>query len=149
MNPNTGLRTYFCWLRLIAAATMFTATGCGSDSPHPVDGTLVWKNGNSAKELEGSLVSFDLPEKQMNANGVVLSDGTFKLTTSKENDGALAGEYKVVIIERRKPAAGGNGSALTPGLMDVRYSSPSTTDLKATVKPGVNTITLTVDRAQR
>lgn len=137
------------WLRrwcLIIAALLVAASGCAGDSPQPVEGSLVWKDGSPAKELEGSLISFDLPEKQTNANGVVLADGTFKLTTSKENDGALAGDYKVVIVERRKAAA---GSALAPGMMDVRYSNPSTTDLKATVKPGVNTITLTVDRAQR
>jgi hypothetical protein len=40
---------------------------------------------------------------------------------------------------------GPDPTMLAPGKIDSRYASPATTDLKATVKPGVNKITLTVE----
>jgi hypothetical protein len=123
--------------------------GCGGDGVHPVEGKVVWKDGTPAKELEGALVVFDLPEKQSNANGSVQADGTFRLTTKKDGDGALAGEYKVLIIERRKAGGGPDPTAMAPGHMDVKYSDPTTSDLRATVKSGTNTITLTVERTPK
>lgn len=38
---------------------------------------------------------------------------------------------------------------LAPGFMDSRYADPSTTDLKETIKPGKNAITLRLKRAKR
>jgi hypothetical protein len=77
----------------------------------------------------------------------VQSAGSFKLTTKADGDGALAGEYKVMIIERRKAAGTADDPCrMTPGHMDVRYSDPRTTDLTAAVKLGTNPITLAVER---
>jgi hypothetical protein len=137
-------RPAWCGLALAAA---LAAAGCGGSGIYPVDGKVTWKDGSPAKELEGALVVFDLPEKQTTARGSVRSDGSFKLTTKTDGDGALAGDYKVLIIERR--LAGGtpdDPGAMAPGHMDVRYSDPRTTDLTATVKPGSNPVTLTVER---
>ncbi len=95
-------------------------------------------------------MTFDLPEKQTSARGTIQADGTFRLTTNKPDDGALAGEYKVLIVEvGRKPLGGPDATALAPGVMDSRYSDPSTTDLKASVKPGTNQIELKIERARR
>ena len=55
----------------------------------------------------------------------------------------------LVVEGARKPLPGGDGSQLAPGHMDSRYADPRTTDLKETVKPGVNRITLTVKRAAK
>jgi hypothetical protein len=121
-------------------------TGCGGGGPYPVEGKVVWKDGSPAKELEGSQVVFDLPEKQTSARGIILADGTFRLTTNNPNDGALAGEYKVLILETRKQQGGPDSSNIAPGVIDSRFYDPRTSDLKATVKPGTNQITLTVER---
>ena len=120
--------------------------GCGSGI-YPVEGQVVWKDGKPAKELQNGQVIFDLPEKQTSARGTIQADGSFQLTTKKANDGALPGEYKVMIVEvGRKSLGGPDASAIAPGAMDIKYSDPSSTDLKATVKPGTNKITLTVER---
>jgi hypothetical protein len=131
----------------LALALTALAAGCGGSGIYPVDGRVTWKDGSPAKELEGALVVFDLPEKQTTARGSVQADGSFKLTTKADGDGALAGEYKVLLVERRKgsPTPDDPG-AMAPGHMDVRYSDPRTTDLTATVSPGPNTITLVVER---
>lgn len=124
-------------------------TGCGSGLC-PVEGQVLWKDGTPAKELAGSQVIFDLPEKQTSSRGTIQADGSFRLTTNKADDGALAGEYKVMIIEvGRKPRGGPDATELAPGIVDSRYADPSTTDLQATVKPGAPKITLTVERAPR
>jgi hypothetical protein len=134
------------------AAALFLTTclaGCGSDI-YPVDGKVVWKDGSPAKELKNSLVIFNQAAKQTRAQGQIQEDGTFHLTTNKPNDGALVGEHEVLIIEvARKHLGGPDASALAPGAMDSRYSDPRTSGLTATVKPGTNQITLTVDRYSR
>ena len=121
-------------------------SGCGS-GVYPVEGTVIWKDGTSAKELEGSHVVFELAEQKTSVRGIVQADGTFRLSTHTPNDGALPGEYKVVILEDRKNANKA-GTLLAPALLDPRYADLKTSGLTATVKPGANTIKLTVERAK-
>lgn len=134
---------------LIALLLTAFLGGCGGGL-QPVEGQVVWKDGSPATELKGSQVIFDLPEKQTSARGTIEADGSFRLSTNQPNDGVLAGEYKVLILEvGRKPLGGPDGSALAPTIMDSRYSDPSTTDLTATITSGPNNVTLTVERAKR
>jgi hypothetical protein len=124
-------------------------SGCGKgDGPFPVEGKVVWEDGQPATELVNAIVIFDLPEKQTSARGNIQADGTFKLTTNKPNDGAFKGDYKVLIIEvGRKSGGGPDPNSIAPGVMDSMYSDPSTSDLLATVQPGINNITLKLKRA--
>jgi hypothetical protein len=138
-----------CFGLTIAVLLTLLPGGCGTAGPYPVDGKVVWKDGSPAKELEGSQVVFDLPEKQTSASGIVQADGTFHLTTNKPNDGALAGDYKVLVLETRKQLGGPDSTNIAPGLLDSRFYDARTSDLQATVRPGLNKITLTVDRAPR
>lgn len=122
--------------------------GCSGGGLQPVEGQVQWKDGTPAKDLAGSLVFFELAEKRTNAQGVIQPDGTFRLMTLNPNDGAMIGEHTVLVIEvGRKPQGGPDGTNLAPSKIDSRYATPSTSDLRATVKRGVNKITLTVDRA--
>src|SRR5207249_10721054 len=134
-------------VRCFAIAVLpIVACGCSRGGVYPVQGQVVWKNGSPAKELAGSLIFFEQPDKQMSARGQIASDGSFRLTTHKENDGAPAGDHVVLLVEiGRKHLGGPDSTLLAPGKIDSRYSSHSTTDLKATVKPGTNKITLTVE----
>jgi hypothetical protein len=107
----------------------------------------MWKDGGPATELAGSNIIFEANDHKTSALGSVQTDGTFRLTTNNPNDGAPAGDYKVLIIEvGRKPLPGGDGTQLAPTVVDSRYADPSTSDLTATVKPGLNQVTLTVER---
>jgi len=132
----------------LAFALLLAASlpGCGSGY-YPVDGQVAWKDGKPATELAGSLVIFECAEKKSSAQGVIQADGKFKLTTLNPNDGATAGEHVVLVMEvGRKSLGGPDGTNLAPSKIDTRYATPSTTDLRATIKRGVNTITLTVER---
>jgi len=134
---------------IFTTGIMLCLSGCGGNGPFPVEGKVVWSDGSAARELEGSQVVFDLPEKQTSARGIVKADGSFRLTTNKPDDGALAGEHQVLIIETRKQQGGPESGVIAPGAMDSRYSDPRTSGLTATVKQGNNPITLKVDRTPR
>jgi hypothetical protein len=148
---SRGATRVWNWIGRLVAVAVVAATlgGCGGPRVYPVSGKIVWKDGKPATELEGALLIFDLPEKQTSAQGVVLADATFQLTTSKPNDGALPGKYKVLVTERRKAGSGPDPSEMAPGVMDIRFSDPSTSDLYATIEEKTNDITLTVERAKR
>jgi len=134
------------WLVLLGA--ILFAAGCNRSGVYPVEGQLNWKDGSPAKDLAGSLIFFNQAETQTSARGMIQADGSFRLETKKPNDGALVGEHVVTIIEVGRKALGGpDASALAPAKVDTKYMTPSTSDLKATVKPGTNKITLTVARA--
>src|SRR5262245_18447007 len=110
----------------VIVAVLFAVCLCGCGSGvYPVEGKVVWKDGLPAKELEGSQVVFDLLERQTSTRGIVQADGTFRLTTNKPNDGALAGEHKVAVIETRKQLGGPDSAAIAPGLMDSRFYDPA------------------------
>ena len=139
-----------CGLALGVAWSAVLAAGCGGSGIYPVEGIVVWQDGSPARELEGASLTFELPEKQTNSVGVVKNDGTFELMTAAPGDGALAGDYTVVISERRQSAG---GTMLAPTVADIRYADRSSSDLKATVKPIRNTgehrLTLKVDKAKK
>ena len=136
-------------LRLAAPALLIlcaTSLGCSGSGVYPVEGQVTWKDGRPATDLAGSLVFFENAEKKTNSRGSIQADGTFKLTTNKENDGAPAGEHTVLLIEvGRKSLGGPDASAIAPSKIDTRYATPATSDLRATVNPGPNKITLTID----
>src|SRR5688572_3119931 len=120
--------------------------GCGSGMA-TVEGNVVWQDGSPAKELQGSYVVFENPNQDVSARGLIQSDGSFRLTTDKPDDGVPPGEYKVLIFEvGRKPLGGPDSSLMEPSRMDSRYMDLDRTDLTAEVKPGVNPITLKIDR---
>lgn len=140
------MRFVLC-VRCCAIAMLVALSGCGSGI-YPVKGEVRWKDGAPAKELVGSNVVFELPEKKTSARGVIQSDGSFRLSTQKPDDGAPPGDYKVFIVEDRKNA-NAEGTLLMPALLDPRNSELATSTLKATVTTGPNDITLTVERAAK
>ena len=128
------------------AAVLPLVTGCFGGGLYPVEGQVTWKDGRPATEIAGSLIFFEQAEKQTSSQGIVQPDGSFRLNTLDENDGAPDGEHTVYIIEVGRRSAGGeDGSAIAPGKIHTKYMTPSTSDLRATVKPGTNKITLQVD----
>lgn len=144
-----------CWQLRHRASTIFLvlsalAGGCNSSGVYPVEGQVNWKDGSPAKDLVGSLIFFDMAEKQTRAQGQIDANGGFQVTTNKPNDGALIGEHVVTIIEvGRVPVGGPDATALAPAKVHTKYMTPSTSDLRATIKPGTNKVELTIERAAR
>lgn len=138
-------RQWQAWATLLVS--MCLAAGCNRSGVYPVEGQVNWKDGSPAKELSGSLIFFNLADKDTSAQGRIQADGSFRVTTNKPDDGALVGEHVVTIIEVGRQSVGGAESgALVPAKVDTKYMTPGTSDLRATVKPQTNKITLTVER---
>jgi hypothetical protein len=101
-------------LRLASLACLLVLAalvgGCGKGKAVKVSG-IVKLDG---EPVEGASVQFlpvD-PSKGMPANGRTGSDGRFRLTTRIPNDGAIPGEYKIVVTfeeSHNAPAGAGTG----------------------------------------
>jgi len=122
--------------------------GCGPKY-FPVEGKVVWADDTPAKELEGSQVVFDSSELKISARGTIGADGTFTITTINPDDGVLAGNYKVAIVEERKPVRKDDWSQVHPALLDAKYANHQSSGLTAQVTSGKNQIKLVVERLKR
>jgi hypothetical protein len=83
--------------------------------------------------------------------GKVGEDGTFKLTSYAEGDGAPEGEYGVTVQWERKGkeskfSLGGEGGGGGPSALNPKYTNPQQPFTKVTVKKGAdNQFTFDVD----
>ena len=93
------LRNSFC---LLSCSLVLLAAGCGDGFPkrYPVSGSVKFADGSPVKtgtiELGGN-------GSRWTASGEIQRDGSFSLTTVKKGDGAVPGEYKVVIRQMCSP----------------------------------------------
>jgi hypothetical protein len=153
------MRVGFVWsLNLLAVAWLASAVGCGkagAGKPVPLEGVLTWKDGTP---IAGATVSF-VPQTEAGrpAGGLTGKDGTFELTTTNSGDGAVPGEYKVVVTKSTgqtfdQPVAPGGGQDLVKAMKDAHarqkekkvdaqsipavYTEAKTTPLKWTVQSG-------------
>jgi hypothetical protein len=77
-------------------ASIALAGGCSSsDKPIKVAGTIKWSDGTP---VDGAVVVFvSTKEGGREANGFTADDGSFELTSFSFGDGAVPGEYKVLV----------------------------------------------------
>ena len=89
------------------------------------------------KPLTNGMVVF-MPDKGQAAKGVINPDGTFKLGTYTVDDGAVAGQFKVMVISPDRSKMQGGAADLErplPSLIPARYGSTSTSGLAFEVTP--------------
>src|SRR5690242_12021512 len=87
--------------RLSAAALglLVLTAGCSSGGLYSVRGQLVYADNEApVKELAGYEVTFN-SEEHGSARGKIREDGTFELTTVRENDGVAPGNYVVTLSQ--------------------------------------------------
>ena len=120
-------------------------TGCASGL-YPVRGTVVFDDGQAARELSGGFVTFQSLESEVSSQGAIQPDGSFALSTQAEDDGAFPGRYRVLVTP---PARHTSERSAPPPLIDRRYGDLQSTDLEATVEPKRNEVRLRVRRARR
>lgn len=135
------------WAAMVAAAVL-AVSGCGGNGKVSVNGRLTLDQ----QPVEGALVTFiPVVEKQGQiAHGTTDKDGVFQLTTTKPNDGAFPGEYKVTVVYAEgaePPPAKGVKEAFTgfeqaknlkppKYKIPAKYENPETTDLRQKVPAG-------------
>jgi hypothetical protein len=134
-SPCLRTLTVGLWLASLAL------TGCGGRRTYPVEGRVVVKdNAVPVKDLQGYVVTFESQTEPVGASGTVGRDGTFRVGTFKEGDGAVVGKHRVSLM----PATG-DARIVLPN----RYHRFETSGLEVTVEPRKNEITLEVDAKKR
>jgi hypothetical protein len=116
----------FCWPMALGWLILLGAGGCGSQNLFPVNGKVAHKDGTP---VTAGMVIFEPVTQKVSARGEIKSDGTFQIGTYGNNDGAMEGEYKVVIAPPPLPEEGKRvRSPISP-----KYQSLESTPLKFTV----------------
>jgi hypothetical protein len=121
-------------------AALFLA-GCSSQT-YPVEGIVVFPDGNPATELAGGSVSFNSEETKTSASGPIGEDGRFHLSTSQEHDGAMPGKYHVTVSP---PAPEGRDDKAAAARRPPSYKLRTS---EVTIERKRNELTLTVEKAK-
>ncbi|NLE39981.1 MAG: hypothetical protein GX621_18340 [Pirellulaceae bacterium] len=119
-----------------AVALLVGLTGCSDrHSVAPVEGKVIYRNA----PLKFGSVSFQ-PEVGPRATGRIQPDGTFRLSTYGEHDGAILGRHRVSIVcaehqnpETRSPGGDSEGR-YSRSLIPEKYTFPETSGFEAEVK---------------
>jgi hypothetical protein len=121
-----------------AVLVLLFAGGCGSQNLFPVSGKVTHKDG---KPVAAGLVIFEPVGKNASARGEIHSDGSFQLGTNTNSDGAMEGEYKVLITPPPLPE---EGKRLRSPIA-AKYQSLESTPLKFTVSRDRNKNKFNID----
>lgn len=127
----------------LLAALVLAGTGCGSDGPVKgrVSGTVSYQG----KPLETGTVTFIATDgKNPNATGPITSGGRYTLQTQEPGDGAVVGDYKVVISdidsEQLNTALPGEPVKPPKSAIPKKYLDPNESGLTAKVESGSNSV---------
>jgi hypothetical protein len=105
-----------------------------------VSGTVTYQG----KPVTAGTVSFVATDTtRPNANGNIGPDGSYTLQTTEPGDGAQVGDYKIVVSgknpdELNNPLPG--APIKVKSVLPSKYEKPDTSELKATVAPGSQSI---------
>lgn len=140
----------------------FLLTGCpGGGSAgsglktYPVTGVVTEKG----QPIAGATVTFHPAGEGRGASGTTDANGTYRLSTAKPADGAMAGEYKVTVVKFDSAAASGGSEEYVPpketggsqpppapkNLLPAKYAEANASGLTATVKEGDNKIDFSLE----
>ena len=81
-----------------------------------------------------------------NARGEIGTDGTFRLTTFKTDDGAVPGKHRVLVRAQRDQDDYIKRGIIPRPVIDPRFESYPTSGLEMNVKKASNEFTLVVER---
>lgn len=136
-------------------ALVALCSGCGPRGPETAE--VAGKVTYGGQPVPEGTITF-YPERGRPASGRIRADGSYRLTTFAEGDGALLGRHTVTIEavrfagapepksmeEEVARALEGKGRGHSPPkpewLVPQRYSQRGTSGLEAEVKPGCNSI---------
>ena len=106
---RTHLRRCTRLLVLLVAVALISAAGCGKGGTVPLHGTVTL----DGRPLAGATVHFIAQDPGgKDALGSTDAEGVFRLSTSKPDDGAFPGKYKVIVRPATK--ADPEVAAMTP-----------------------------------
>lgn len=139
---------------LMVALVIGCSGGGGPKRPptHAVKGSVTL----DGAPLAGALVSFMPAAGQQPANGTTDAAGVYSLTSFTRGDGAMEGDYRVVVTKFPAPTGGGAdaGEYVPPtgelppprNELPAKYASPDTSGFTATVTAGGGTFDFGLSR---
>lgn len=123
----------------LALLCVTLVSGCGPSEKRvpvtPVSGKVSF-NGEAPVGATILLHSSSSDERDYVPTATVAQDGTFKVTTYDEADGAPVGEYVATITWPKVTAEGARG----PNVLPKKYEKKETSPIKLSVKDGGNQI---------
>ena len=139
---------------LIALLMLLGMAGCGPRHPaatYPVSGKVVFADGTPLASGGVVLCESVAAEGQpaFNARGAIQSDGTFRLSTFGEGDGAVAGKHRVLVRAKRDAADYLEKGVIPRPVVDPQSERYETSGLEFTVEQGNNQFTLVVKRPSK
>jgi hypothetical protein len=131
-------------------------TGCSNtNAVYPVKGKISFEG--QPMMGGGSIALYPLSgQKGKMAGGIVAEDGSYVLTTNREGDGSMPGEFRVVITQQteQEPEATPDGQAPAKAKSVPQanripnvFSDPIHSPTKITVKPENNEINIDLKRS--
>jgi len=121
--------------------------GCGGASVFPAGGKVVFKDGTP---LNGGVILCEPVDEEVKVSvrGYIGEDGTFRLGTFRDDDGAPAGKYKVRIQPPEKLSSRERERARPKFSIHPRFMDCNTSGLEITVtnESGKNDFTLQVEK---
>jgi hypothetical protein len=128
-----------------AGLALLVLGGCGGNQT--VRGKLVYADTEEpVTELAGFDVTFSSETLGVSARGTIEQDGTFRLGTEKENDGAPPGQYVVTLTQ---PIREPDRPYLGDPVVDRAYEDPARSDLRAEVTTGKNDFVFKLRRIEK
>lgn len=127
----------------LVALGLLPLAGCGGPNMAPVTGTVRYEDGQPVT-VGGVILSPAGDPNLPSATGDIRPDGTFTLSTAKPGDGAVVGRYHVLVVP-----PGDDYGPKNPRPIDPRFGDPKTSGIEFEVKPGPNTLPVTVHRPKR
>ena len=130
------------WMRFfVVALSAMAPMACGSTGPGmaQVSGKVTYKGNPVTK---GTITFQATSPGGRNATGMIDPGGYYRLQTENPSDGALVGDYVVVISARDDEVLDYIPKTPVPPkyLVPAKFEDPKTSGLKATVKSGSNPI---------
>ena len=128
---------------LVLASLILSFAGCGTKY-QPVTGEIVFPDGTPVMGLTGGQIIFQRVGNpaEKSASAAIDENGKFTLGTDDLADGAMEGEYEILITV---PAPTGDEQPVP--IIDPKYSKAGGMTEKFTVKKGKNHFKVTVEKA--
>ncbi|HMO84162.1 MAG TPA: carboxypeptidase-like regulatory domain-containing protein [Lacipirellulaceae bacterium] len=137
MSTNARCRSVGLWRSLPAIGVLLV--GCGGGQEAEVRGVVTL----DGAPLSGGSVTFVPVERGAGASANINAEGSYAALTGS-SQGLQPGEYVVTVRASAPPSPDPKGGPPIPGklLTPKKYGSTQTSDLRATISAGRNTLNL-------
>ncbi len=141
------------WAVLLVAASLLA--GCGGNGNRPRTAKVTGRVTYEGKAIPTGSLLFVPEGGGPSAQGNIAEDGTYTLGTFKETDGAVLGNFKVIITAWTRAEGGsglpedaGKGNAAPVSLIPEIYGDMEKSGLTATVKEEANQIDFNLEKKE-